>query len=94
MINSIRIILHNKNQPLTFANIKPKFAKTILKWDTVLIGKNVSLLMGLKIYVGDNLLTPRNFIGQDNANHSGIRPIVTMDLDVNFLIMSAQDQID
>ena len=89
MTNLHKIISLLQDLTLIFVNIRHKFAKTIPKWVIVLIGKNVNLLMDLKIYAGNNLLL-RNFTEQDNVNHFGISIVVIMAFAANSHIMSVR----
>ena len=80
-----------KNHPLIIVNIKPKCVRTILKWDIVLTGKSVNLLMVHKIYALKN--HQRNDSTEHaNVDLSGTKGIVIMGSDVNFLIMNVQIQ--
>lgn len=80
-----------KSHPLITVNIKPKCVRTILKWDIVLTGKSVNLLMVHKIYAQKNR-RQKDSTEHANADLSGIKEIVIMGSDANFPIMNAQIQ--
>lgn len=81
------LIMEHGRSPSTWVSIKPKCAKTILKWVIVLTGRNVNLHMVLKTFAPRRLCKKKNITELKDVNLFRTKELVIMAQGANSLTL-------